>query len=154
MNELLESKLDQHELISLSAEFQMSNTYYNLQPTRTVSHNVDHLLNFLTNMSSDNLIISIQQIEMPSETHHPASLDHRLKESVFNELKENSFENIKNDHHTYSEIIDKCIICMDNYNDTDALKILPCHHYFHKDCIKEWLLQYNHVCPICKTVCD
>lgn len=42
-----------------------------------------------------------------------------------------------------------CIICLANFEDTSRLKILPCFHYFHKDCIVAWLETSIH-CPICQ----
>ncbi|PIN17932.1 Anaphase-promoting complex (APC), subunit 11 [Handroanthus impetiginosus] len=43
-----------------------------------------------------------------------------------------------------------CSICREEYNDGEDLGILECGHEFHKDCIKQWLMQKN-LCPICKT---
>ncbi|KAK4770517.1 hypothetical protein SAY87_031049 [Trapa incisa] len=43
-----------------------------------------------------------------------------------------------------------CCICQEDYNDGENLGILECGHDFHKDCIKQWLMNKN-LCPICKT---
>ncbi|KAL7127519.1 hypothetical protein ABFS83_14G258600 [Erythranthe nasuta] len=43
-----------------------------------------------------------------------------------------------------------CSICREEYNDGEDLGTLECEHDFHKDCIKQWLMQKN-LCPICKT---
>ena len=45
---------------------------------------------------------------------------------------------------------DTCIICLQDINLNDEIIILKCpgHHYFHGDCIKEWLHQ-KIKCPIC-----
>jgi len=29
------------------------------------------------------------------------------------------------------------------------LRVMPCSHYFHEQCIFSWL-QLNHVCPLCR----
>ncbi|XP_057985263.1 probable E3 ubiquitin-protein ligase RHG1A [Hevea brasiliensis] len=44
---------------------------------------------------------------------------------------------------------EKCCICQENYADGEDLGKLDCGHYFHFDCIKQWLNQKNN-CPICK----
>ena len=45
-----------------------------------------------------------------------------------------------------------CGICIADFEAGDTTRILPCHHYFHKECIDEWLIKYSCVCPMCKTV--
>jgi hypothetical protein len=137
--------VDSYELISNSADFQMNNIY-TLRNTNSTHHIENMFMNLLSN---DNIIITIQQIDLQNQNQQTP-----IKNNVFDEFKENTFEQVKNDRHNYSELIDKCIICMDNYENEDVLKILPCHHYYHKECIKEWLLKYNHICPICKKDCN
>ena len=45
---------------------------------------------------------------------------------------------------------DKCIICQYEFKVNEMLKILPCKHCFHPDCIEEWLKNQK-ACPYCKT---
>lgn len=47
----------------------------------------------------------------------------------------------------YHEIA--CPICYENYNDDEKLRVLDCKHYFHINCIDEWLC-HNSSCPICR----
>ncbi|RDX86982.1 putative E3 ubiquitin-protein ligase HIP1, partial [Mucuna pruriens] len=45
---------------------------------------------------------------------------------------------------------EKCIICMEEYEDGDEIgKLDLCVHKFHIQCVKEWLMNKN-TCPICK----
>jgi hypothetical protein len=41
-----------------------------------------------------------------------------------------------------------CIICLADYEVDEELKVLPCHHHFHKACIDEWL-HIQKTCPLC-----
>jgi len=43
-----------------------------------------------------------------------------------------------------------CIICLLEYEDGDEIKILPCGHEYHSDCIDEWLGGHNRTCPTCR----
>ena len=45
---------------------------------------------------------------------------------------------------------DKCIICQYEFKANEMLKVLPCKHCFHPDCIEEWLKNQK-ACPYCKT---
>ncbi|KAI3461048.1 hypothetical protein Pfo_017711 [Paulownia fortunei] len=49
--------------------------------------------------------------------------------------------------------LQSCSICMEDFeinSDTSVtVNELPCEHYFHKDCIVEWL-QRSNTCPLCR----
>ncbi|PVV01751.1 hypothetical protein BB560_003819 [Smittium megazygosporum] len=42
-----------------------------------------------------------------------------------------------------------CSICLSDYTDGDLLRLLPCNHHFHSECLDQWL-KINSVCPLCK----
>jgi hypothetical protein len=42
-----------------------------------------------------------------------------------------------------------CTICLGDYENAEELRLLPCGHCFHAECVDAWL-QINRVCPICK----
>ena len=42
-----------------------------------------------------------------------------------------------------------CRICLVEYENGDQIRILPCNHEFHKDCIDSWLVK-NSSCPACR----
>ncbi len=43
----------------------------------------------------------------------------------------------------------KCIVCQYDFEDDDKLKILPCKHAFHQECIDLWLKDHD-TCVTCK----
>jgi len=50
----------------------------------------------------------------------------------------------------------KCAICLNNYEEGEDLRFLPCkpkNHHYHRDCIDEWLV-LNKTCPFCKRAID
>jgi hypothetical protein len=49
-----------------------------------------------------------------------------------------------------SNLETKCVICMDNMNETQVVCELGCKHLFHDECIKEHLSHYSYNCPICR----
>jgi len=42
-----------------------------------------------------------------------------------------------------------CLVCMEDFQEGDELRRLPCFHAFHIGCIDKWL-KVNSVCPICR----
>ena len=47
--------------------------------------------------------------------------------------------------------IDKeCIICLKEFESKDNVKVLPCKHVYHKDCILKWMDKTKE-CPKCRT---
>ena len=61
----------------------------------------------------------------------------------------NSFELKK-----YSEVKESdnrlCTICLVDHDNEDIVRILKCNHFFHKDCIDEWLNKHSYKCPVCR----
>lgn len=48
-----------------------------------------------------------------------------------------------------------CSICMENFKEEDETSYVKiCHHLFHDECIRKWLLTYNHRCPMCRKSVD
>jgi len=43
----------------------------------------------------------------------------------------------------------ECTICLENFNENEKLYELSCKHYYHKDCIDDWLSKKN-TCPLCR----
>lgn len=43
----------------------------------------------------------------------------------------------------------KCPICLEDLAPGSVLRLLPCTHQFHRDCVDKWLAQ-KATCPICQ----
>ncbi|KAL4471519.1 hypothetical protein ABPG74_008412 [Tetrahymena malaccensis] len=43
----------------------------------------------------------------------------------------------------------QCIVCLENFNNDDNVRILKCQHYFHQTCVDEWL-KTKKDCPVCR----
>ncbi|KAK9077845.1 hypothetical protein SSX86_006183 [Deinandra increscens subsp. villosa] len=44
----------------------------------------------------------------------------------------------------------QCYICLAEYEDGDEVRVLSCHHEFHKSCIDKWLKEIHRICPLCR----
>lgn len=50
---------------------------------------------------------------------------------------------------------DECPICLDEFDKYNKVK-MPCGHYFHSDCILDWIdkKKHNMNCPVCRINLD
>ncbi|KAK9456632.1 hypothetical protein V1511DRAFT_520615 [Dipodascopsis uninucleata] len=44
----------------------------------------------------------------------------------------------------------ECPICFEPFKAGQNLRVLPCHHGFHADCVDPWLLNSSSQCPLCR----
>ncbi|KAI1829021.1 hypothetical protein DTO027I6_10061 [Penicillium roqueforti] len=43
-----------------------------------------------------------------------------------------------------------CPICTDDFTKGQDLRVLPCNHQFHMECIDPWLMNLSGTCPLCR----
>jgi hypothetical protein len=44
-----------------------------------------------------------------------------------------------------------CVICQDEIDEGNAIRLQRCSHVFHPECAEKWLLEVKGQCPVCKT---
>lgn len=44
----------------------------------------------------------------------------------------------------------ECPICLETLQPNEVVRILPCRHAMHHDCISQWFEQGQYNCPLCK----
>ncbi|KAH9953134.1 hypothetical protein BC827DRAFT_1273804 [Russula dissimulans] len=47
--------------------------------------------------------------------------------------------------------VDRCLICLEDYNPEEDLRLLSCRHVFHKECVDRWLETGRNNCPACRS---
>ncbi|RPB20114.1 hypothetical protein L211DRAFT_573224 [Terfezia boudieri ATCC MYA-4762] len=44
----------------------------------------------------------------------------------------------------------RCPVCLEDFEEDQEVRVLPCSHSFHIDCIDPWLLNVSGSCPLCR----
>eukprot|EP01084_Bolivina_argentea_P024720 46016_1 len=60
----------------------------------------------------------------------------------------NTFQRKKEEY--YHPHNDSCAICLEDFKINEKLRLLPCHHGFHVECVDPWLTKSSELCPMCK----
>ena len=116
---------------------------HNIFISRNFNNNYTPILGFLSNHNNDTQFERLLNIIMSFDSIHkgnpPASerAINNLKKIVINE------NNIKN----FNE--ETCNVCLEIYKEGQISIKLDCGHYFHENCIIQWLKMRN-TCPVCR----
>ncbi|KAI9591349.1 hypothetical protein BDF19DRAFT_272680 [Syncephalis fuscata] len=51
---------------------------------------------------------------------------------------------------TIEDFPTRCPVCLEDFVDDERLRLLPCRHRFHVDCVDRWLVTQRRLCPVCK----
>lgn len=73
----------------------------------------------------------------------PIEILQKIPVDVIKELKNNG------NHNSDQGCNELCGICQEDYKINDTIRILPCMHNFHAECVDRWF-QQNVTCPICR----
>ncbi|KAJ7207993.1 hypothetical protein GGX14DRAFT_455126 [Mycena pura] len=46
---------------------------------------------------------------------------------------------------------ERCLICLDDYEEEDYIRVLSCRHAFHQGCVDRWLETGRNNCPACRS---
>ncbi|KAJ3790225.1 hypothetical protein GGU10DRAFT_341420 [Lentinula aff. detonsa] len=49
-----------------------------------------------------------------------------------------------------SNCVEQCLICLEEYNSQDSVRVMECKHAFHMNCVDRWLLEGRNSCPACR----
>lgn len=87
--------------------------------------------------------------EDPSTSYSPSWQSRGLNELLIRQLPTLQYN--KHEEAGVSSSISKCVVCLNEFQHLDMLRLLPkCNHAFHVDCIDVWLLT-NSNCPLCRS---
>ena len=46
--------------------------------------------------------------------------------------------------------LQSCVICLIDFQEGDSVRMLPCLHRFHRECVDRWMTTQSCTCPYCR----
>ncbi|KAK3100807.1 hypothetical protein FSP39_025526 [Pinctada imbricata] len=81
--------------------------------------------------------------------HAKERLTRRLANAAKKALNKIPRRTLKSGDKELESEFDQCAICIEGYKIAEEIRILPCKHIFHRDCVDAWLVDQRS-CPMCK----
>lgn len=134
-----------------------------IEDTRIISYNTYSFFNFNNNdVNENNSNIEISNTEINNTLLFDSINNFILRLREIREQEEQIQEDVKItvDEDTINKLdvieltedIDTdCSICIEGLVKGNEVIKLNCNHYFHKDCIRSHLLNYDYKCPLCRS---
>lgn len=99
------------------------------------------------------LILSTGVLLYTRWQHYDHQLTEQLplhpKQDLLNKLSVLKTRKYRQRKHRQPADTDNCAVCLEQYTTNQCLRVLPCLHEFHRDCVDPWLL-LQQTCPLCK----
>ena len=102
-----------------------------------------------------------ENIERINNAFNSFSINNSIRDRLFDSLQENinndrdeilnKLEEVELNEQFKNKEESKCAICLEIFSIGDKVSYLPCFHYFHSSCIKNWIRIRNR-CPFCNNI--
>ncbi|KAG6377213.1 hypothetical protein JVT61DRAFT_1267 [Boletus reticuloceps] len=89
--------------------------------------------------------------ELLGQVKPPTVSKEEIEKSGLEIIKASMLEVYEKQGRIASNCIDRCLICLDEYNPEDDMRVLTCKHTFHQGCVDRWLETGRNNCPACRT---
>lgn len=72
-----------------------------------------------------------------------------IERSGLLKVKAKEIANLHREGRVTENTLDKCLVCLDEWQEDDDCRVLSCKHVFHASCVDQWLENNSNSCPLC-----
>jgi len=133
-------------------------------PSLLINQNINNLpvfINDIQNIVPQNMILTselnmfntiinfINQSNQVNNINYTNNQEDNFDEDVLVTLDEKELADL-NKELVETKQKDRCTICLQDINPGEYMTTLKCSHYYHYECITEYLKEFDYKCPICR----
>lgn len=74
-----------------------------------------------------------------------------IEKSGLKIIKASALKVLEEEGKVTSNCVDRCLICLDEYDEDDDVRLMSCRHGFHQACVDRWLETGKNSCPACRS---
>ncbi|KAF8073474.1 hypothetical protein FPV67DRAFT_749065 [Lyophyllum atratum] len=74
-----------------------------------------------------------------------------IEKSGLETIKSTQLEQYEREEKISSNCTERCLICLDDYQPEDDIRVMKCRHAFHQNCVDKWLETGRNNCPACRS---
>lgn len=56
-----------------------------------------------------------------------------------------------NENKITASCLDRCLVCLEDYQAEEDVRVMKCRHVFHQACVDEWMQKGRNNCPTCRS---
>ncbi|GJE91812.1 hypothetical protein PsYK624_079630 [Phanerochaete sordida] len=89
--------------------------------------------------------------ELLGQVKPPTATREDIDKSGLQIIKASDLPRLEAEGRVASNCVDRCLVCLDDYDPESDLRLMTCRHAFHKECVDKWLQVGRNNCPACRT---
>ncbi|KAK2465790.1 hypothetical protein APHAL10511_002334 [Amanita phalloides] len=89
--------------------------------------------------------------ELLGQVKPPTATKEEIEKSGLQVFKASRVGEYEREGKISGNCVERCLICLDDYDVEDDVRLMACRHAFHRDCVDKWLQTGKNNCPACRS---
>ncbi|EST07319.2 Zinc finger, RING-type [Kalmanozyma brasiliensis GHG001] len=104
-----------------------------------------------TTAGRDLMILMDLLSTMQAMQHKPATVTQQeIDASELKKIKGSEVAAMVRDGKITENMLERCLVCLEEWGDDDTCRLLACRHAFHTGCVDRWMTSSSNTCPMCR----
>jgi len=93
----------------------------------------------------------LELVELLGNAKAPTASREDIERSGLEIIKKSQLGEYERQNKISSNCTERCLICLDDYEEEDEIRVMNCRHAFHRGCVDKWLQTGKNNCPACRS---